>query len=164
MRQVIIIVISFLVAFMLTIFPLPEWAEWLRPPWVWLVLIYWSLAEPYRVGFLTAWVVGIVTDVLTGTLLGEHALVFVLASYFILRFHARIRHFYFWQQSVVVLLVVFFYQLILFWVQGMIDQLPTSGLYWLASLSSLIAWPIVIFLLSRSQRRTTQLNSPFEVL
>jgi len=60
-------------------------------------------------------------------------------------------------------MLVFFHQLILFWVQGMIDQLPSSPMYWLASLTSLIAWPIVIFLLSRAQRRTTQLNSPFEV-
>ncbi len=164
MRQGVIIVISFLIAFILTIFPLPEWAEWLRPPWVLLVLVYWTLAEPQRIGFFTAWVVGLIVDVLTGTLLGEHALVFVLATYFILRFHARIKHFYFWQQSVVVFMLVFFNQLILFWVQGMINQLPSSGLYWLASLASLIAWPIVIFLLSRAQRRSTQLNSPFEVL
>ena len=166
MKQGIIIVISFLIAFILTIFPLPDWAEWLRPPWVLLVLVYWILAEPQRVGFFIAWLVGLIVDVLTRTLqdlLGVLALVFVLVSYFLLRFHARIRLFYFWQQAVVVFGLVFFYQLILFWVQGMINELPTSGLYWLASLSSLIAWPIVIFLLSRAQRRTTQLNSPFEV-
>lgn len=163
MKQGITIVISFLIAFMLTIFPLPDWAEWLRPPWVLLVLIYWILAEPQHIGFFIAWFIGLIVDVLTGTLLGEHALIFVLISYFLLRFHSRIRHFYFWQQAVVVFGLVVFYQLILFWVQGMIDQLPSSGLYWLASLTSLIAWPIVILLLSRAQRRTTQLNNPFEV-
>lgn len=163
MKQLTVIIISFIVALILAVFPLPEWAQWLRPPWVLLFLIYWTLAAPQRVGFFTAWVLGIIVDVLTGTLLGEHALVFVLVSYFILRFHSRLRHFYFWQQLLFIFILVLGHQFVLFWVQGMIGELPSSGMYWMAPFSSLVAWPIIIFILSRYQGRVTQLNSPFEM-
>ncbi len=53
------IVVSFVVAFMLTAVPLPDWAVSWRPDWVALVLAYWCLALPRRIGVLTAWFIGL---------------------------------------------------------------------------------------------------------
>ena len=41
-----VILLSFFLALMLTIMPLWDWAEEIRPQWVVLVLIYWTMALP----------------------------------------------------------------------------------------------------------------------
>ena len=66
---------TFLVAIVLSIMPGPTWAESFRPDWVGLVLIYWCIAVPERVGVGTGFVLGLIMDVLYGALLGSNALV-----------------------------------------------------------------------------------------
>ena len=56
------------VALMLTLVPLPLWAEVLRPEWVTLVLIYWCIALPQRIGVFTGWLAGLMLDVARGAL------------------------------------------------------------------------------------------------
>ncbi len=76
----IVIILTLLMALILTILPLPDWAQMLRPQWYTLVLIYWVLALPLRVGVGIGWLVGIQVDVMTGTLLGQHALSLALIA------------------------------------------------------------------------------------
>ena len=45
-----------------------------RPAWVALVLVYWCMAAPDQVGVVAGWTTGLLLDVMTGTLLGQHAL------------------------------------------------------------------------------------------
>ena len=68
------IALSFFVALILTIIPLPDWMASFRPEWVALTLIYWSMALPQRVGVGIGWGLGLALDVLKGALLGQHAL------------------------------------------------------------------------------------------
>ena len=67
----LIIFFSFLAAFMLTIVPFPEWAEAYRPEMVAMVLIYWCLALPERVGVGIGWLTGLTLDVTQGALQGQ---------------------------------------------------------------------------------------------
>ena len=60
-----IIVLSFIMAIMLTALPLPEWAVNWRPSWVAIVLIYWCMAVPDRVGILVAWFFRLITGCTT---------------------------------------------------------------------------------------------------
>ena len=75
------IVFTFIIALLLTIMPLPEWARYLRPDWVGLVLIYWCLAVPERVGVITGWLMGLLVDLLTGAILGQHALALTVVAW-----------------------------------------------------------------------------------
>jgi rod shape-determining protein MreD len=50
-----IIALSLVIALMLTALPLPEWAVNWRPAWVAMVLIYWCMALPERVGIGVRW-------------------------------------------------------------------------------------------------------------
>ena len=70
----LIIVVTLCIAMLLMILPMPEWARPFRPQWVTLTLIYWAIALPHRVGVGSGFLAGIALDVLTGTLLGQHAL------------------------------------------------------------------------------------------
>ena len=49
-RGQLIILATFLAALVLTMLPWPHWTEQFRPDWVGLVLIYWCIALPQRVG------------------------------------------------------------------------------------------------------------------
>ena len=62
----LIILATLCVAMLLMILPMPDWARPFRPQWVTLVLLYWAIALPHRVGVGSGFATGIVLDVLTG--------------------------------------------------------------------------------------------------
>ena len=78
MLGTITISLTLLLGMVLSVLPLPDFVPpelgFVRPDWVAMVLIYWILALPHRVGLITAWIAGLGMDVLLGTLLGQHAL------------------------------------------------------------------------------------------
>ena len=63
-----VIVVTFIVAMLLSVVALPDSIPWelgyLRPQWVVLVLIYWIIALPHRIGIVVAWLIGLLLDVL----------------------------------------------------------------------------------------------------
>ena len=68
-----VIFLTFVVAYILAVVPLPLWLQWGRPEWLALTLIYWCIALPERVGIATGLVVGVGLDVLEGAALGQNA-------------------------------------------------------------------------------------------
>jgi rod shape-determining protein MreD len=147
-----VIFLTFVAAFVLTMLPLPDWAESVRPEWVVLVLIYWCIALPHRVGVFTAWIVGLFLDVANSALLGQNAVAMALVAYLAIKLHLRIRLFPLWQQAMSVLVLVALYQMITLWVKGMIGATTQGWSYWLHSVTSMAFWPIV-FLVLRFLRR-----------
>ena len=140
-------------AMALSIAPSPRWAEVVRPEWTALVLIYWCLALPQRVGIGIAWGTGLLMDVLTDSLLGEHALGFSVLAYLALRVHKRTRLSPLWQQGVTVLVLLSLHQLLSLWVRGMTGQAPQGWLYWTPPLVGMACWPPLYLLLRHLRRR-----------
>jgi rod shape-determining protein MreD len=147
------IALSVVVALTLSILPLPEWALPYRPDWVTLVLIYWCLALPARVGVGVAWVVGLLLDVLSGSLLGQHALGLAVVAFLALRFHQQIRVFPLIQQALVILLLLGVKQLLLLWVNGILGHPGPTWLYWAPSLTGMMLWPWIYVILRDLRRR-----------
>jgi rod shape-determining protein MreD len=145
--------VTVLFALVLTLLPMPEWTVWLRPAWVMMVLIYWSMTSPQHVNVGTAWVVGILLDVLNGTLLGEHALALVIVTYFVVRMHSQLRVYPILQQAIWVFLFILLYQFVLFCVQGFLGELPKTWLYWSSSATSMLLWPWVYTIMRDYRRR-----------
>lgn len=139
----VLIPLTFLAAILLTVLPMPGWIVWLRPAWVLLVLIYWVMTIPHRVNVGAAWLTGLFLDVLNGTLLGEHAFAMTIIAYIVSRMHARLRMFPLMQQGLSIFLLVLLYQFILYCIQGFVGSLPSSHLYWLSPLTSMLLWPWV---------------------
>jgi rod shape-determining protein MreD len=75
------ILASFIVAFLLCAMPWSGWALLIRPDFVLLALIFWTLHEPRMIGQGAAFALGLLMDVSDSMLLGEHALEYVLAVY-----------------------------------------------------------------------------------
>lgn len=152
-HNLFIIVTTFLAALILTLLPMPNWTVWMRPVWVLLVLIYWSMYTPYMVNIGVAWLVGILLDVLNGTLLGEHALALIIVVYIVARMHTRLRMFPLMQQGLIICLLVLLYQFILYCVQGFIGAAPHGWLYWSPAITSMLLWPWVYSIMRDCRRR-----------
>ncbi|MES9903115.1 MAG: rod shape-determining protein MreD [Sedimenticola sp.] len=149
----IVIILTLLMALILTILPLPDWAQMLRPQWYTLVLIYWVLALPLRVGVGIGWLVGIQVDVMTGTLLGQHALSLALIAYITHESHLRMRLFPLWRQSFTVLLLLLIEKVISLWVMGVVS-LPTPNIdYWIQPLLGMLLWPWIYIVLRDLRRK-----------
>jgi len=147
-----IIVFTFLLAMALSIAPMPGWTEYLRPAWVPMVLVYWCMALPERVGVGVGWLVGLFVDVLQDALLGQHALAFAIVAFLILKLHQRLRVFPLGQQALTVLLLIALAQMLSLWIRGVTGQPPTVWIYLLPALTSALMWPWA-FLLMRELRR-----------
>jgi len=139
-------------AFMLAIMPLPDWAVTFRADWVTLVLIYWAMAVPSRVGVTVAWFAGLFLDVSYGTLMGQHAIGMVFVIYVIHIQHQRLRVASLLQQAIVIFFLLFIKQLAALWVDGMLGRAPDSWLYFMPTITSTLLWPWT-YLILRDLRR-----------
>jgi len=148
-----VIFLTLLVALMLDVLPLPGWVIWLRPHWSLLVLLYWIMALPYCVGITYAFMVGVLLDLLNGTLLGEHAFAIVAVAYLAIKLHQLIRVYPLLQQTLVILLMMLLYQIIIFSIQSFIGESPHPLLYWLPVLVSAVLWPWLFVVLRDWRRR-----------
>ena len=139
--------VTFVVAIMLMLMPLPEWARPYRPEWLALAVIYWSMALPKNIGVGIAWFLGLCVDAIQGALLGQHALGFAITAYIAIRFHQRVRNYPLHQQAMFVGMILLPYMSISLWILGILGEDPRSWLYWAPVVTSVLFWPWVYLIL-----------------
>jgi rod shape-determining protein MreD len=148
-----VILASLAAALFLSVLPMPAWGEDLRPQWVAMALIYWSLAVPERVGVFWAWGTGLVLDVTSGTVLGQHTLSLSVVAWLTVELHKRIRVFPPVQQAVSVWVLLLVERLLSMWVMGATGQPTPSLRYWLAPFVGMLLWPWVFVVLRDLRQR-----------
>ncbi|QQX79710.1 rod shape-determining protein MreD [Shewanella sp. KX20019] len=144
--------LSLLVAMLFQIMPLPELVEAWRPDWLLLVIIYWAMALPHRYNILTAWMLGVMLDILLGATLGIRAFAMSVVVYVVVLHFQRLRNFPMWQQALLVATQVALYNLIVFWVQFVTDTASFDISLFYPAFSSLIMWPWLFWSLRRVRR------------
>ncbi|MGI4848966.1 MAG: rod shape-determining protein MreD [Janthinobacterium lividum] len=138
-------------AFLLNLLP---WGVWPGvPDFVALVLIFWSVRQPRKVGIGVAFLMGLLMDVHNASLLGENALAYTLLSYFAIMIHRRLLWFGPLTQTLHVLPLLIVMQVV-----QMLIQLAVSGRFpgWAFFTESLVTaalWPVVTWMLMAPQRR-----------
>ncbi|MBN2886117.1 MAG: rod shape-determining protein MreD [Chromatiaceae bacterium] len=148
-----LISLSLFIAFLLTILPMPPQFDAWRPQWVALVIIYWCLMSPERLGVFSAFVIGLALDVVSGTLLGQHSLTLSLLAYLVIELHPRIRVFPLWQQTLFVWVLLLADRLLTLWVLGATGQPMPSLTYWSPTFLGFLLWPWLSVLLNDLGRR-----------
>nr|WP_130479996.1 rod shape-determining protein MreD [Sphaerotilus mobilis] len=123
------------------------------PDLVAVVLVFWNVHQPRRVGVGAAFVFGLLMDVHEGGLLGQHALAYTLLSYFAITIHRRLLWFTAPAQALHVLPLMAASHLV-----TLLLRLATGGDFpgWELLLSPLfeaLLWPVVSVLLLAPQRR-----------
>lgn len=152
-RNVWVIWLSLALALLLSVASMPGFMEVGRPLWLALFLTYWVLALPHRVGMTTAWCIGLLADVLNGTLLGQNALILTLITFLVLSLHQRLRMFPMWQQSIVLLVVFGLAQLVQLWLNALTGSRPPTLAFVLPALVSALLWPWVCTILRGLHQR-----------
>ncbi len=147
------IIITLILAMILTILPLPHWAVSFRPAWLLLVVLYWVIVLPHRVGIIIAWMSGLLLDSLQGTLLGENAICFAILAYIALKFHRHIRLLSLPLQSLVIMTLLLLNQLLLFWFQGLQGQFVSIQWFFGVVLISTLLWSWIFVVLTNCLRR-----------
>ena len=152
------IIVSIIVAFILTIIPLPEsWSVW-RPQWIALTFIHWGLVAPRNSSLVLAWFTGLLVDAMTGSILGQHALGYLIVLFMTLRLRPRILVDGFFQQIFLLFIVLGTYLLINLWILGITGNSPQGWSYWLTVFSSLLVWPAYHYFMHSYHAR----KKPFE--
>ena len=81
-----------------------------KPTFVLLTLIYWNMALPDRIGIMAALSFGIFVDLVEGSLLGLHGILFILITYVCQRFFYQFRVSPLWQQSFILFFLFILYK------------------------------------------------------
>ena len=142
-------------ALILTLLPLPSWLEVIRPGFLALTVLYWSITAPRAGGITLGWVCGLLLDAFEGPVLGEHALALAFLAYIAVREHQRIRSKPIFQQSLIVFAALVFYEVVLFAIDGWSGHPLTTPLRWVPTLTSALIWPAAAAILARSYRPST---------
>ena len=143
------VVASLLIAGALNIFPTGWFGGYFQPNWVALVLIYWCLWEPERMGAGAGWLSGLLLDILDYSTLGVHALGLCVCGFVASRVSLRLRVYPTWQQCVGVGVLVAINTLIGALVSILLDQPPPTTGHLLSPLASMLMWPLVLVVLHR---------------
>ncbi len=140
------IVITMLIALLLNFLPASTW-PWM-PDWVALLLIFWSIREPRHAGMGSGFILGLAMDVADSSLMGQHALAYVLAAYAATSLSRRILWFPLAQQALHVLPLMLSVQLVQFGVRAMPGAvLPGLGYFAGPFIGALVWFPLTFVLL-----------------
>jgi rod shape-determining protein MreD len=140
-------------ALLLALLPMPDWAREFRPQWAALILIYWALSVPGRVGVFWGLGVGIVLDVLSGTVLGQHGLSLSVVAFLAVELRQRIMPFPPWQQALSVWILLLVERLLSLWILGATGQPTPSLVYWMPTVVGMLLWPWLLPVLANLRDR-----------
>jgi rod shape-determining protein MreD len=128
-----------------------------RTPWmpdiVALVLVFWSVHQPLRIGIVAAFLFGLAMDVHQAALLGQHALAYTALSFFAITIHRRLLWFTVPSQAVQVLPLFAAAHAIELAIRMLAGGAFPGWTFVLAPLVESILWPVVSILLLAPQRR-----------
>ena len=143
-----------LIALILTVLPLPTYLALVRPMFLVLTVLYWSIASPRAGGIALGFFSGLLLDVFQSPVLGEHALALTCITYVAVREHQKIRSKPAFQQSLIVFAVLVAYETLLFFIDGWTHHSITNPLRWVHTLSGAILWaPVAAVLNATNDRR-----------
>ncbi|MFT5535407.1 MAG: rod shape-determining protein MreD [Burkholderiaceae bacterium] len=145
------IITSLAVAFLLNLLP---WGGMVGvPDFVALVVIFWSIHQPRKVGIGVAFCMGLLMDVHNASLLGENALIYTLLSYLAIMIHRRVLWFPVRTQALHILPLLLATQVVQLVIRLWVSGKYPGWLFFMESLVSVALWPLVTWLLLAPQRR-----------
>ena len=134
------IALTLIAALMLNLLPWTGAWLWIKPDFVALVVLYWCIEQPRKVGFVSAWLMGLFMDIADGTLLGQHALAYSILAYAGIVLHRRVRMFSGTPQVVHVLLLLLMNDLIVLAIRLAAGADFPGLVYFLGSIVAAALW------------------------
>jgi rod shape-determining protein MreD len=142
-----------LLALIAQVLPLPDWLSVVRPSFVVLVIIYWSIYSPHAGGIFAPWLAGLALDVFKGDVLAQNALAVSLVAYIAMSLHQRLRNQTLIQQSLFVFAMLTLNEFVVFAIEGWSGHTVASPWRWLTPMIGAMLWPFVALLAGRTHSR-----------
>ncbi|TSJ89467.1 rod shape-determining protein MreD [Gilliamella apicola] len=156
--SILVIWLTLLIGLCIQIIPWSTEYNIFKPHLLMLIMAYWLIALPHRIGMGMAFLLGIVLDLFSGSLLGIHAFILSCIAYLLMFKFQLIRNLALWQQSIIIFAVSLCYNSLVFLFQVSIYHTITiSPLILVSSIVDGILW-IVIYLFLRLIRRSFAIN------
>ena len=143
--------LTLIVALMIDMVPAGRMAA--MPDVLAVVLVFWGVHQPRRVGVLWAFIFGLAIDVHDGALLGQHALAYSGLSFGAITLHRRLTWFPLFAQAVQVLPLFFGAHALALIVRMIIGGMWPGWGVLLAPVFEAALWPVASVLLLAPQRR-----------
>jgi len=125
-----------------------------KPDFVALVVLYWCIQQPRKLGFAAAWLMGLIMDVADGSLLGQHALAYSVLAFAGIVLHRRVLMFTIKNQILHVIPILLLNDLIVLVIRKLARADFPGFSYFVGSLIAGALWPVMCFLLKLPQRPT----------
>ncbi len=135
---------TMLVGLVFQLYPWSSSGVIIRPDFLMVIALYWLLQAPYHCNVGWVWFAGLLVDLSTGSLLGQHAFTFAVTAFLGLLYQRRLVLFNRWQ--------LYLYVVALFGVQRLLilllklfagSEMP-DWTYSLPVISDLLLWQIMI--------------------
>lgn len=140
-----LIYLTLFAAYMLYLLPWGGFGLLLRPDFVLLVLLYWMLRAPHLCNVGTAWMMGLLIDVASGSFFGQYALAYSITAFFAVYYQRRLVLFSAMQQAGYVLLLLLVSQIVLLVIKLMAGNALPGWSYFLSSLTGVLLWQLLVF-------------------
>lgn len=137
------ILLTLLVALVFQLYPWSDTGVIVRPDFLLVVAIYWLLSNPNQCNIGLVWFAGIMVDLSTGSLLGQHGLSFALTAFLGLTYQRRLVLFNRWQMVLYVLVLFSVQRLLILLLKLFADSEAPDLAYMLPILSDLILWQVL---------------------
>ena len=142
---------SLIAALLLDMLPLGR-VPWM-PDVLALVLVFWNVHQPQRVGIGLAFMFGLAVDVHQSALLGQHALAYTALSFLATMIHRRLLWFSVPSQALQVLPIFVLAHALEIFVRMISGGVFPGWMLLLAPVAESLLWPIVSVILLAPQRR-----------
>ena len=126
------------------------------PDFLALVLVFWNVHQPRKVGIGIAFLFGLLMDVHESALLGQHALAYSLLSYGAISLHRRVPWFGLTGRMLHVLPLFLLAQVATIVVRAAVGSGLPGWPYLLSSVTTTALWPLAELLLLAPQRRAVE--------
>lgn len=134
---------SLFFALMCQLFPWTGQGIILRPDFMLVVLIYWLFRAPHLCNIATAWFVGLIVDLSTGSLIGQHALAFTLTAFVALSFQRRLVLFSLIQITLFVLALLCFTRIVVLVLKLFSGSESQNWHYFWPVVSGILLWHLL---------------------
>ena len=144
---------TFFLGLLGAIYPLPIILNAFRPDWMVLIIFYWVLALPHRISIGHAFILGILLDLLLGSTLGMHSILFSLLAYMVSISYQRIRYFTLVQTTLLAGLFVLITKLALYGLASSLQEIVLHKHYFWSIFTSMLIWPWFFFFMRYLRQR-----------
>lgn len=134
---------TLVVAVLLEQLPWAGWALAVRPDFVLVGVLYWTLHQPARIGFGVAFFLGLLADFQDGAVFGQHAIAYVIGVYLVLFLRLRLLQFDPLRQAAQLFPILLAVQLTVLLVGWLAVNPPAGLMMLLPVLSSSVLWYLI---------------------